>query len=126
MICSRCHCVSYCNSTCQKKHWKEHKIKCKIQISLSTFLKPFPIHSHEHRRSLMGNACKRMYPNNPMTDIKLLFYDKICSICLKSPYHTGNNTKEWYSCDKCHFGWCCSQAHWEEYVPRHTPAICAL
>ena len=27
--CSRCMKAQYCNTTCQKKHWKEHKATCK-------------------------------------------------------------------------------------------------
>ena len=27
--CSRCNCVVYCNSACQRNHWDKHKIDCK-------------------------------------------------------------------------------------------------
>ena len=32
--CSRCHAAAYCNRTCQKKHWKEHKLSCKSQSGI--------------------------------------------------------------------------------------------
>ena len=27
--CSRCKRASYCDATCQKAHWKQHKVTCK-------------------------------------------------------------------------------------------------
>jgi len=27
--CSRCRVAEYCNATCQKAHWKDHKTECK-------------------------------------------------------------------------------------------------
>ena len=29
-LCSRCRTVYYCDTVCQKTHWKKHKIMCKI------------------------------------------------------------------------------------------------
>lgn len=29
MVCSRCRTVSYCSATCQKNHWRFHKVNCK-------------------------------------------------------------------------------------------------
>mmetsp|Transcript_18483 Transcript_18483/g.28765 ORF Transcript_18483/g.28765 Transcript_18483/m.28765 type:complete len:177 (-) Transcript_18483:645-1175(-) len=36
--CSRCRCVYYCDASCQKDHWKEHKPWCK-EIKLSDMSK---------------------------------------------------------------------------------------
>ena len=127
MNCSSCHRVSYCSTTtCQIKDWEKHKIECKMYLTLTTFLKPIPISSLEHRQSLLQTARDQFYPNVKDEDFRILDYEKICAVCFKGPYHTGHNAKEWYSCDICQFGWCFSRAHWEAYAPRHTPASCAL
>ena len=126
MSCSRCHRASYCNSTCQKNDWKKHKKECKMHIALTTYLKPLPMSSQKNRLALIHVACSTLYPEKKTEEFRIFHYDKTCPICFKSPYHTGHNAKEWYSCDICQFGWCCSKAHWEEYALGHTSTICAL
>jgi len=34
--CSRCHTVRYCNKTCQRKHWKEHRKYCDSYLNKNT------------------------------------------------------------------------------------------
>ncbi len=29
-LCSNCHGIAYCNQTCQRTHWKRHKLDCKL------------------------------------------------------------------------------------------------
>ena len=29
--CSRCHFAHYCNTTCQRAHWPQHKLQCKTR-----------------------------------------------------------------------------------------------
>jgi hypothetical protein len=51
--CSRCNIASYCNSTCQKRHWKKHKALCSaLTDQYSVTVEPkrfFPSESHTIR-----------------------------------------------------------------------------
>jgi len=45
---------------------------------------------------------------------RFMLLSKLCAICGKSEYDFGPD-HQWYNCTTCHFGWCCSQEHFDDY-----------
>jgi len=57
---------------------------------------------------------------------KLIYFCRVCSICLKNEFQQSSTAVEWKCCPRCHFGWCCGPTHWEDYMKKgiHTAEIC--
>lgn len=125
--CSRCHKVYYCNVTCQRKHWADHKGCCQVFADVEETLreenKPMTCGLDRLRNVQQALEMTHLFAGEGM--VRMFLYGPSCSICYKSPFHFGQkSTKDWYRCKTCNFGWCCSEAHWKIYKPQHTAAVC--
>jgi splicing suppressor protein 51 len=143
--CSACKRAKYCNRECQKSSWSKHKPVCKL-------LQEFKTHSN-YINQINGSQdpgtgvfkgkikiVDQLIRDSGRLNSKeseqqweqakaFIFHSKICSICFKTDYefdHEDDSKKPcWRNCDRCLFGWCCSDEHWDQYKHRHTPEICA-
>ncbi|KAF2227139.1 hypothetical protein BDZ85DRAFT_306527 [Elsinoe ampelina] len=77
-VCSHCHLVAYCSSTCQRRSWKSHKRICKSDLSLPFWLPdwareerpPSFLGQDEHDKYLMADLLsKYVWGNVPALDI---------------------------------------------------------
>lgn len=69
-VCSVCHTAAYCNSKCQKRHWKDHKEACKgIQEVKAKFLEAHPTaeKTKEGRKYIKAQSIATMRYNTLQT-----------------------------------------------------------
>jgi hypothetical protein len=143
--CSACKRAIYCGRKCQKSSWSKHRPICKL-------LQEFKVHSNntnqingfqdprtgvfnkkimalDHRIRNSGRLNSKKSKQQWEMAMTFISYSKMCSICFKTDYefaHVDVSKKPcWKNCDRCLFGWCCSDEHWDQYKHRHTPEICA-
>lgn len=69
-VCSVCHTAAYCNSKCQKRHWKDHKEACKgVQKEKAKFLEAHPTaeKTKEGRKYIKAQSIATMRYNTLQT-----------------------------------------------------------
>lgn len=124
--CKQCRRAHYCNSDCQRQHWKIHKPTCMFLKDVMNLVRDKPITSSKDRYTNLNYAMRVLNAGEEKILGGLWFMnDRTCSICYKSPFHFQNKTKDdWFNCLECNFGWCCSESHWDMYKSKHTQDIC--
>jgi hypothetical protein len=143
--CSACKRAKYCSRECQKSSWATHKPLCSL-------LQEFKVHSNRINQTngfqdpgtgvfkervqtlesllrVSGRLSSKKSELQWEQARNFIFHSNICSICFKTDYefdHEDASKKPcWRNCDRCLYGWCCSDEHWDQYKYRHTPEICA-
>lgn len=129
LSCSACKLVRYCCKSCQKTDWKKHKGECKILTRFKELYPNLPGNTMNQKAAAMIAIVEEdALPRGVHWERTKLFlhYGRVCSVCSKSQYEMSlEEQKNWVSCPKCKFGWCCSEDHWTKYKDRHTDDICA-
>mmetsp|Transcript_22573 Transcript_22573/g.33141 ORF Transcript_22573/g.33141 Transcript_22573/m.33141 type:complete len:235 (+) Transcript_22573:89-793(+) len=81
LVCSRCKNISYCSSTCQREHWKEHKKMCQraerneIKLNRPTF--QVPSDYTRHMVSVTGRTADGDYKRPDGVAVDEIFWMKV-------------------------------------------------
>ena len=97
------------------------------QTKAHFFLKSLPMLSttlDEAHKKLIPSPAEVQAIQKSLRFEKFVFCGRACSICLRNDFCADTTPIDWQCCPTCHFGWCCSPDHWDEYKGQHTPEIC--
>ena len=151
--CTGCHAARYCSKKCQAADWKavgrqtSHKPICKLLKAFRSMHQntpnPPPDDPNGENSVMLGLLTKYQLAlpalcmmtgvspnyNEASLSIAKNFISgcRVCAICGKNEYDgAAGDTRDWPHCEKCGYGWCCSEEHWKEYQVKgaHTEEIC--
>ncbi len=117
LVCSQCQGASYCNSTCQKAHWPEHKKQCPVFRDVKNILTEADFEEATDKMAMIGSLLRM----RGFTDDSETFYVAArlphCHVCFSM------DVKSLKTCPDCHLRWACNK-HWEKYRPKHKGEVC--
>lgn len=151
--CTGCHAARYCSKKCQAADWKavgrqtSHKPTCKLLKAFRSMHQntpnPPPDNPNGENSAVLGLLQKYhlalpvlcmmagISPDDNEAAIatakNFISGCRVCAICSKTEYDgAAGDTRDWPHCEKCGYGWCCSEEHRKEYQAKgaHTEEIC--
>jgi hypothetical protein len=137
VFCSGCFRIAYCNPTCQRAGWKDHRPMCRafkeaneVEASMGRALTARKLSPFDALAVVVASVEKidEARTKGAFVDKALLMLTRRCRNCLRTPHtlptlavemggRPHSTLRAYYFCRACKIAACCSEECWREYMP---------